>query len=484
MAKIKIYNLSFQIEKNITIPTRPTLCYFFILHEIGEYFFPDFLVLRKINQMRQKLLHTGTKELSYEIRGIVKKAESIQKLGGSIIWENIGDPVQKQNQLPMWIRETIAELSMQNETYGYCHSKGILETREFLANLNNKRGGSKITSEDILFFNGAGDAISKLYRFIVPTSRVIVPSPAYSTHSSTEAAHANQQPLTFQLNPDDNWYPNLDDLYNKIKYNPSIVGILIINPDNPTGMIYPKPILNSIVNIAREFNLFLVSDEIYMNITYNGARFHSLAEVIGDVPGMAIKGISKEFPWPGGRCAWVEYYNRRNDQEFNKWCGILDNTKMVEVCSTKLPQVAIPRIMGDSRYLSYRLKENKKIGHRSKLITQILKPVPYIMFNETFGAFYNTIIFKEGALKEGQKMKINNPKMKALVDEWLTDKNMPLDKCFVYYLLASKGVCVVPVSSFCSDLKGFRITLLEEDEELLKKTAMLIKEGIMEYCES
>ncbi len=435
--------------------------------------------------MRQRLLREGAKELTYEIRGIVKKAEQLQAIGHTIYWENIGDPIQKNAQIPEWMKLIVADLMQEDDTYGYCHSKGVLETRQFLAALNNQRGGAQITAEDILFFNGLGDAISKLYQFIVPTSRIIGPSPAYSTHSSAEAAHANHQPLTYQLDPNNRWYPNIEDLRLKVQYNPNIVGILIINPDNPTGMVYPKEILEEIVALAKAFNLFLVSDEIYLNITYNGAEAHPLAEVIGDVPGIALKGISKEFPWPGSRCGWMEYYNRTQDAEFDKLCSTLDNAKMIEVCSTKLPQKAIPRIMGDSLYKAYQAQRNEQIGKRSKIISEFLSGVPYLKFNETFGAFYNTIIFEEGVLKEGQHLHIEDPKAKALLDQWLSaEENIAPDKRFVYSLLAAKGVCVVPMSSFCSDLSGFRVTLLEENEVFLKKTFQLIREAVMEYVES
>lgn len=246
--------------------------------------------------MRQRLLSEGANELSYEIREIVKKADQLRALGMNIAWENIGDPIQKNHILPDWIKQIVADLVMQNDVYSYCPSKGILETREFLAQQTNALGGVQIDADDICFFNGLGDAISKVYQFITHTSRVIGPSPAYSTHSSAEAAHANHEPITYKLDPANNWYPDLNDLYNKVKYNPSIVGILIINPDNPTGMIYPLETLKRIVEIAREFNLFLIADEIYINITYNGLKAYSLAEIIEDVPGISMKGISKELP--------------------------------------------------------------------------------------------------------------------------------------------------------------------------------------------
>jgi alanine-synthesizing transaminase len=404
-------------------------------------------------------------------------------LGLPIYWENIGDPITKHHQLPHWIKAIVSDLALQNDTYSYCPSKGVMETREFLAGQTNALGGVQISADDICFFNGLGDAISKVYQFLDQATRVIGPSPAYSTHSSAEGAHANHSPLTYKLDPNNRWYPDIDDLYNKVKYNPNVVGILIINPDNPTGMVYPLDTLKKIVEIAREFDLFLIADEIYINITYNGAKAHALAEVIGDLPGVSLKGISKELPWPGARCGWVEYYNRGRDREFDKLCQAIDNAKMIEVCSTKLPQLALTKILSDPRFKPYREETNRNIGKRSKIISSILGKVNVVTFNETYGAFYNTIIFRDGILTPNQSLKIKDPEIKKLVDSWV-NQDIPLAKRFVYYLLGAKGICVVPISSFCSELQGFRVTLLEEDEKSLGHIFTEIAEGIQEYVGS
>lgn len=432
--------------------------------------------------MRQKLLSAGSKELSYEIREIVKKAKILQNEGVEIFWENIGDPIQKNAKIPDWIKAIVTELTQNEKTYGYCDSKGELATREFLANRNNALNGAQITPDDILFFNGLGDAIATLYHYLTPTTRVIGPSPAYSTHSSAEAAHANHHPLTYRLDPENHWYPDMVDLRNQVKYNPNIVAILLINPDNPTGMVYPKKILEEIVELAKEYDLFLISDEIYNKITYNGAKAYALSEVIGDVPGIAMKGISKELPWPGSRCGWIECYNREADPEFNRLCRVLDDAKMIEVCSTTLPQMAIPKILGDPRYEQYRADLNEKIGWRSRFISQTLQQIPELTFNPTYGAFYNTIVFKEGTLNFEQTLPIENPEVETKVREWVD--GVSLDFRFVYYLLGATGICVVPISSFCSDLRGFRVTLLEEDEELLKQTFTTLRDAIRTYLDS
>ncbi len=434
--------------------------------------------------MRQLLLRPGAEELNYEIRGIVKKARQIEALGYSMTWENIGDPIQKSNRVPDWMKGIIADLLQEDKTYGYADSKGVLDTRKFLATVNNEKGGAQLTAEDILFFNGLGDAIAKLYQFLIPTARIIGPSPAYSTHSSAEAAHANSAPITYRLDPDNQWLPDMEDLYLKVKYNPSIVGILIINPDNPTGMVYPKEVLENFVKLAKEFNLLLIADEIYQNITYNGIKAVALAEVIGDHPAISLKGISKEFPWPGARCGWMEFYNREASQEFFKLCQTLENAKMIEVCSTILPQLAIPRILSHPEFPAYREQANAQIGERSDWMREILGKIEGIKFNPTQGAFYNTVVFDEQMLTSRQSLPIEDERLQKLVDTWLDEPDMPLDKRFVYYLLASERICVVPISSFCSDLRGFRVTLLEENEAVFKDTFSRLGAAITRYLHS
>ncbi len=429
--------------------------------------------------MRKKLLSEGSKEFKYEIREIVKKASQLKAIGLPIHWENIGDPIEKKCQLPEWIKNIVANLARQNSSYRYCPSKGVLETREFLCKMTNALGGPQITPDDILFFNGMGDGISTTYHLLDITSRVIGPSPAYSTHSSAEAAHANAEPITYRLDPSNHWYPDLEELENKVKYNPNIVGILIINPDNPTGMVYPLEHLKKMIQIAKKYKVFVVADEIYTKVVYNGARSYSLAEYIEDVPGIAMKGLSKEVPWPGSRCGWMEFYNKSKDPEFLAFCNALDNAKMTEVCSTTLPQLALPLILGDSRYEEHRKNLNERIGKRSALINKILGEVPELTFNPTYGAFYNSIIFKDGVLNDKQFLPIENPKIKAKIEQWC--QGVSLDYRFVYYLLGATGICVVPISSFCSELMGFRITLLEEDEEELNKIFTSLRDAIKEY---
>jgi aspartate/methionine/tyrosine aminotransferase len=223
-------------------------------------------------------------------------------------------------------------------------------------------------------------------------------------------------------------------------------------------------------------------DEIYTHITYNGAKAVQLAEVIGDVPGIGMKGLSKEMPWPGSRCGWLEFYNTPKDTEFARLVKTIEDAKMLEVCSTTLPQMAIPAILGHKDFAAHRERLNDDIARRGEVVLNALKDVPGLIVNKTYGAFYNTILFKSGVLKPGQKLKVPNAGAARLVETMV--EGIPLDKRFAYYLLAATGICVVPISSFCSDLLGFRVTLLEEDPKKMEWLYARLKDAVAEYLAS
>jgi aspartate/methionine/tyrosine aminotransferase len=195
-----------------------------------------------------------------------------------------------------------------------------------------------------------------------------------------------------------------------------------------------------------------------------------------------MKGISKDFPWPGSRCGWLEFYNRANSPQFSEYCDALCNAKMIEVCATTLPQLAIPRVYGHPEYPEYRRRRNAEIGERSRFIIDTLGAIPELIVNNAQGAFYHTIVFRDGALRAGQHLEIDDPGVRSLVESWVHGVN--LDYRFVYYLLGARGICVVPASSFCSGLQGFRITALEEDRDLMQSTIRRLAEAIRDYLAS
>ena len=434
--------------------------------------------------MRTDILHIGAGELTYEIRNIVRVGEKLQELGMKTYWENIGDPVAKGEIMPQWMKDIVSEFVQHDKTYAYSPTKGVLETRKFIAEQTNKRGKVQIDPEDIIFFNGLGDAISKVFGFLKRTARVVVPTPSYTTHSSAEAAHAGDRPVTYILDPLNHWYPDLDDLEKRIKYNPAVAGILIINPDNPTGAVYPVEILKGMVDLAKKYDLFVVCDEIYINIIYNGQHTLPLSDVIGDVPAIVMRGISKEMPWPGSRCGWIEVYNGHNDPMFELYIQSILNAKMLEVCSTTLPQVVMPKVVTHPEYPAYLEKRIKRYERISNIAYECLKDIEGVLVNRTNGAFYMSVVFEDGVLNDKQTLPIENAEVRRHVESLINQPGVSLDKRFVYYLLGATGVCVVPLSSFATDLQGFRSTLLETDEEMFTKIFKIIAESIEKYLSS
>jgi aspartate/methionine/tyrosine aminotransferase len=434
--------------------------------------------------MRTDIVHIGAGELTYEIRNIVNVGMKLQALGVRVNWENIGDPVAKGEEIPGWMKDIVAEAVQEDASYGYSPTKGILTTREFIARETNALGGAQIDPEEIIFFNGLGDAISKIFGFLKRTARVIVPTPSYTTHSSAEAAHAGDRPVTYILDPNHNWYPDLEDIENHIKYNPAVAGILIINPDNPTGAVYPEHILRDIVKIAEKNDLFIICDEVYQNMVYNGTKSVPLATVIGDVPAISMRGVSKEMPWPGGRCGWIEVYNGHKDPMFEKYINSILNAKMVEVCSTTLPQLVLPAIKSHPRYQSYLDERIARYEKYSNIAYDILKDVKGVLVNRTNGAFYMSAAFEQGLLNDKQTLPIDNDEVRKTVENMVSGPDVSFDKRFVYYLLGSTGVCVVPLSSFATSLQGFRITLLERNEDEFIKIFKTIAKAIDQYIVS
>lgn len=432
--------------------------------------------------MRRNLVHENAGNLVYEIREIVAVAREIEAMGQSLTWENIGDPVHKGEAPPDWIRGIVHELIDEPATWGYCDTAGVPATREFLAKEVNKRGGAKITANDIIFFNGLGDGVAKVYHLLRRDARVLGPTPAYSTHSSGELAHTGYKQATYQLDPANGWLPDVEDIRRKVKYNDTIAGIVLLSPDNPTGTVYPRYILDEIAAIARDYDLFIMTDEIYVHIIYSGEPRLYTSQWIGDVPAISLRGISKEYPWPGGRCGWIEAYNRDKDKNFSQYVDTILAAKRLEVSSTTLPQKSIPRVMGDPRYPGHLKAREAMYSARADEAVAAFKGCDHVFANKPGGAFYFTVMIKDGRLNDSQTLPIPNARVRAFIEEKV--KGVKPDKRFVYYLMGATGIVVVPMSGFFSDRHGFRFTLLESDAGKREWIYRTLRESVEAYVES
>ncbi len=167
---------------------------------------------------------------------------------------------------------------------------------------------------------------------------------------------------------------------------------------------------------------------------------------------------------------------------FKEYLTSLVNAKMLEVCSTSLPQFAIPLIIGDPRYLEHLESRRSMFEARATEAWEILAKVDGTIVVKPQGAFYMTVLFEDGVLNNRQTLPIASPRVEEFIKNSVL--GVAVDKRFVYYLLGATGICVVPLSGFCCDKQGFRVTLLETDDEKRRWTWLTIAENIKKYLAS
>ncbi len=433
----------------------------------------------RLGPMRKNLIKKGDEHLRYEIREIVEIANEIVAMGVPMIWENIGDPVAKGERLPVWMKHVVEEAVRDDRTYAYSPTKGDLTARRFV--LDYFSNDHLCTEEEIIFFNGLGDAINKIFSNLSTSARVIGPNPTYPSHATAEAMHFGGDHITYPLMLDQNGRIDLATLEATVKGNEDIVGILVINPNNPLGVVHSREDLVEVVRIARENSCFLLFDEIYQHLVFDPSKIVRLSEIIGDVPGISMKGVSKEIPWPGSRCGWIEIYNINADENFRGYIHTIFVSKMLEVCSTTLPQVVFPKIVTHPEFQAFLATRLDKYRRRAATALAIFDGCAVLKPIVPDGVFYLTVVIDTVTFPNTVDLAARNDDVRNYLDKLEGDPTLRTDKRFAYELMGAEGVCVVPLSGFSSPVDGFRMTLLEEDEALFEETCRRIRRGAQAY---
>jgi aspartate/methionine/tyrosine aminotransferase len=207
-----------------------------------------------------------------------------------------------------------------------------------------------------------------------------------------------------------------------------------------------------------------------------------MSEWIGDVPGIAMRGISKEYPWPGARCGWLEVLNKGRDRTFGRYIDSLVAAKRLEVSSTTLPQMSIPLVMGDPRYPDHLARREKMFAERAEEVAETFEGCEHVIVNKPRGAFYYTVMFRDGVLNGHQTLEIENPDVASTVERMVA--GVEPDKRFVYYLMGATGIVTVPLTGFQCSHHGFRATLLEADDAKRAWILRTLRSSIEQYVES
>jgi aspartate/methionine/tyrosine aminotransferase len=440
--------------------------------------------------MRVSAVHPGVPFLKYAIREIVDVMQRLHEIDPSyqFVRENIGDPIAKGWPVPLFLKQILQEEIYRNgdTVFGYCHSRGIPEVRKWIVQYAKRFSpSSTLDYEYVLLTNGLGAAIASLYHMVRKGARILQPAPSYPSHSSMESFAAGADPLFYNLDPFRNWEPDLDHMESQIKRHPEISGILVINPNNPTGAVYSRSILEEIIQLAERYQLMIISDEIYFRMVYHGLQHEQLTEMaVGRVPLILMRGTSKDVPWPGARSGWIEFHNVEVDAEYKAYCEAVKKRVLLEVCATVLPQTVIPMIYDHPEYEGWIRSYSTGLAHNIDVIAEILSRTKGLHTNRPDGAFYMMPTFEEGALNNRQTLPIKNSNAREYIEQEVTQPGTMPDKRFAYYLLASTGICVVPASGFFASVPGFRITTLERDESKLKDTYKRLSQAVTDYLKS
>jgi len=373
-----------------------------------------------------------TSEVEYAIRDIIVHAREYEKTGREIIYLNIGDPVKYDFKTPDHIKQALID-SVSHDLNYYTESEGLYELREAIVEKEERKGLS-ITADDVLVTNGVSEGLDMTMASIVdPNTEVLMPGPYYPPYASYVKFYGGR-PVEFKLTPDGK--PDLEDLISKI--TPRTRAICIISPNNPTGEVFDQKSLKQLVDIAAEHSLYLICDEIYDNLIFEG-EFTGIGKVAKDSPVILLNGFSKVYLMTGLRCGYIC---------MNSNCSKLENIrnnipKLARVrISTNLPvqKAAIAALRGPQDHIPMMVSKLRK---RRDLVVKRLNQISSISCNVPKGAFYAF-------------PKIN------LTSRWKNDKQFVLD------LLNETGVLTVHGSGFGSNFgtDHFRIVYLPQEQIL------------------
>jgi alanine-synthesizing transaminase len=373
-----------------------------------------------------------TSEVEYAIRDIIVHAREYEKSGRQIIYLNIGDPVKYDFKTPAHIKQALID-SVSHDFNYYTDSEGLYELREAIVEKESRKGLS-ITAEDVLVTNGVSEGLDMTMASIVePNTEVLMPGPYYPPYASYVKFYGGR-PVEFKLTPDGK--PDLEDLISKI--TPRTRALCIISPNNPTGEVFDHKSLKQLVDIAAEHSLYIICDEIYDSLVFDG-EFTGIGKVAKDSPVILLNGFSKVYLMTGWRCGYIC---------MNSNCSKLENIrnnipKLARVrISTNLPvqKAAIAALRGPQDHIPMMVSKLRK---RRDLVVKRLNQISSISCNVPKGAFYAF-------------PKIN------LSSRWKNDKHFVLD------LLNETGVLTVHGSGFGSNFgtDHFRIVYLPQEQIL------------------
>ncbi|MBQ0958748.1 pyridoxal phosphate-dependent aminotransferase [Ideonella sp. 4Y11] len=378
--------------------------------------------------------------VGYDIRGpVLDKARQMEEEGHKIIKLNIGNVAAFGLMPPDEIvQDMIRNLSSQVAA-GYTDSKGLFAPRKAVVHYCQEKKIAGVTVDDVYLGNGASELISMSMNALLDEhDEVLIPSPDYPLYTAVVSLSGGT-PVHYHCDEGSGWLPDLDDIRKKV--TPHTKAIIVINPNNPTGALYPDAILQGIVDIAREHQLIVFADEIYDKTLYDGASHTSIASLADDVLFLTFNGLSKNYRSCGYRAGWmVVSGNKKRAQDYIEGLNMLASMRL---CANTPGQMAIQTALGGYQSIKDLVAPGGRLCKQRDLAYELLTQIPGV-----------SVVKPQAALYMFPRL---DPKMYPIED----------DQQFAYELLADEKVLIVQGTGFNWPTPDhFRLVFLPNADDL------------------
>lgn len=374
--------------------------------------------------------------MDYAIREVSVPAEEAAKNGKDIIGLNIGDPNKWDFKTPEYFKESLRK-AVDDTDNGYGNSQGNLDFREAIVDREFEKHGVRITSDDVYVSSGVSEGISALMGTLLePGDEVLVPGPGYPSYSQYIGFFEGRTVPYRQIEEED-WAPDVDMIRKRITNRTK--ALVMINPNNPTGAEYEEKDIREIGNICAEYQIPLISDEIYDKLAFDG-DFFSASRLGSDVPRIIMNGFSKVNLMPGWRVGYF-YVMDENGLMDEIREGVMKQFRARICPNVPCQEAAKASLQGPQDYIE---DMNRKLKERADFSYRRLNEIDGISTRRSHGALY---MF---------------PKLDLKGRPWKTDKEFVLD------LIKEEGVVLVHGSGFCKEFGNdhFRTILLPPMDRL------------------
>ncbi len=392
-------------------------------------------------------------DVRYEIRGpLARRAAELEKAGYEIIKLNIGNPGAFGFRAPETMR--LAMIENLREADAYCYQKGIFPAREAVVMQQQTRGVKDITADDVFMGNGVSELILFCLSALLETDdEVLIPSPDYPLWTAATTLHSGKA-VHYPCHPEKGFVPDPQEI--RALITPRTRAIVVINPNNPTGAVYPLEVVTQLARLAEEHHLVMFSDEIYDQVLFDGATHVPMATLVKKTLCATFGGLSKVYRACGFRVGWVSFTGEKGGAR--DYLQALELLASLRLCSNVPGQWAVQTALGGKQSITELTRPEGRLWKTRKAIQDAVTHSPFLYSQIPMGAMYAFIGVDLARLPHFD------------------------DQKFALELLERKHVLVAPGTSFNVPYRNhFRVTLLP-DWETMRDVFERINELLLEYA--